>query len=138
MPVMKIWYNIVLISLFVLAALLSCKNYSKTEPQQTKMDSFLNSTMAYTDSAHYRGARLIASNDCITCHSIDKKMFGPSFMQIAAKYHNNEKLANYLTGNVIKGSRGLYGNNAMTPHPNIKYTDLVEMIKYILSLKQAT
>ncbi len=132
---MKRLYKILLLLFYSLIVLDACKNYSKTEPKGGRMDSLINNTATEADNKYIVGARLVAANDCITCHSIDRKMFGPSFIEIAAKYKNNEKLAEYLSNNVIKGSKGIYGNNAMTPHPNLKYNDIIEMLKYILSLK---
>ena len=132
---MKLCNPFILTVLFLAVVAVGCKNYKKNEVQPTRNDSLINNTASVADSAHLRGARLLAANDCITCHSIDKKLVGPSFIQIAAKYKNDEGLAEYLSGNVIKGSKGLYGNNAMTPHPNINHNDLIAMLKYILSLK---
>lgn len=125
----------ILLILLIPAVVYGCKNYKKTDAAQTRTDSLINSTGTLADSTHMRGARLVAANDCITCHSIDKRMFGPSFVEIATRYHNDEKLAEYLSNNVRTGSKGIYGNNAMTPHPNLDHNDLVQMLQYILSLK---
>lgn len=57
------------------------------------------------------GERLIAKSDCVGCHKLDKKMIGPSYVEIAKKYPNNEKNVNYLAGKIIKGGWCL-GNNA--------------------------
>ena len=132
---MRIFKKGITFVLFLAVVAGACKNYKNTDTASIRNDSLINNTASIADSAHLKGAQLLAANDCVTCHSIDKKMTGPSYVQIAAKYKNNERLAEYLTSNVIRGSKGLYGNNAMTPHPNINYNDLVEMLKYILSLK---
>ena len=36
------------------------------------------------------GSNLIAANDCLTCHQVDKKNIGPSYRQIANRYENNQ------------------------------------------------
>jgi len=81
------------------------------------------------------GGKLIAANDCLTCHQIDKKSVGPSYRQIAEKYDLNQGNIENLATAVIKGSRGLWGNAAMTPHPRLTNDEAEAMCRYILSLR---
>jgi cytochrome c len=89
------------------------------------------------DSANEPGQRLIAANDCFTCHSIDRKSIGPSYRQIANKYDNNEGNVENLANRIIKGATGLWSNNKMTPHPTVSYPQAQSMARYILSLRNA-
>lgn len=81
------------------------------------------------------GNQLIASNDCLTCHKINEQAFGPSYKQIADKYELNQGNVENLADRIIKGGKGLWGQNAMTPHPNLPETQAQEMARYILSLR---
>ena len=91
------------------------------------------------DSANnMSGSNLIASNDCLTCHKINEKSNGPSYEQIANKYELNQGNIDNLSYKIIKGGKGLWGQNAMTPHPNLPRPQAEEMVRYILSLRDSS
>ena len=82
------------------------------------------------------GERLIAKSDCIGCHKLDKKLIGPSYLDIAKKYESNDKNVAYLSGKIIKGGSGVWGSIPMLAHASLKKNDANSMVKYILSLKK--
>jgi len=86
------------------------------------------------DSSLPPGAMLIAKNDCKTCHNKVKKTIGPSYVAIAKKYEHNDNNIAMLSGKIKKGGAGVWGQQVMTPHPEIPNNDLKEMINYIFSL----
>jgi len=127
----------VVFGLMFIVLILACNTQTKQSGAATATDSLVNSSGAIADSAYQNGARLIAKNDCLTCHMLDKKSVGPSYYEISAKYPFAEGTIENLTRSIIHGSKGLYGPTAMTPHPNIEYNDAKAMATYILSLKHA-
>ncbi|MDI6034329.1 c-type cytochrome [Flavobacterium sp. LB2P84] len=82
------------------------------------------------------GEKLIAKSDCVGCHKLDKKLIGPSYLDIAKKYPSNEKNVAYLSGKIIKGGSGVWGTIPMAAHASLKKDDAKSMAKYILSLKK--
>jgi cytochrome c len=78
---------------------------------------------------------LIGSNDCMTCHAIDRKVIGPSYKDVAKKYEDTQASEDTLISKIKHGGSGNWGNIAMTPHPNLSDDDARLMVKYILSLK---
>jgi cytochrome c len=82
------------------------------------------------------GEKLIAKSDCIGCHKLDKKLVGPSYLDIAKKYSSNEKNINYLSGKIIKGGSGVWGAIPMAAHASLTKGDAKSMASYILSLKK--
>ena len=80
------------------------------------------------------GAKLIAKTDCPTCHNTYDQTVGPAYVEIAKRYENNESNLTTLTSKVIAGGSGVWGEAAMTPHPDLKKADVTEMVRYILSL----
>lgn len=85
--------------------------------------------------ANERGLELIGASDCTTCHAIDKKIIGPSYVDVANKYENTPAVVDTLISKVKNGGMGNWGNIAMTPHPDLPESDIREMVNYILSLK---
>ena len=79
------------------------------------------------------GMTLIASNDCGTCHSVDTKIVGPSFKDIAAKYPNTPENVSQLAAKVVAGGSGVWGSTPMAGHPALAKADAEKMIGYIMS-----
>ena len=82
------------------------------------------------------GELIMKKQDCATCHKIDKKVIGPSFLDIAKKYPMNDKNINYLSDKIIKGGSGVWGAIPMAAHTALKKDDAKKIAKYILSLNK--
>lgn len=80
------------------------------------------------------GKRLIDLSDCKACHAIDKKSIGPAYVDVAKKYKGKSQAVGQLADKVIKGGGGVWGEQAMSAHPQVSKADATEMVKYILSL----
>ena len=70
---------------------------------------------------------------CLACHSKDKKLVGPSFKDIAAKYKGQDATAK-LMDKVRKGGAGVYGPIPMSPNgpDKINDADLKDAVEFIL------
>ncbi len=80
------------------------------------------------------GKRLIDLSDCKACHSVEKKSIGPAYREVAKKYKGAFMIEGKLSDKIIKGGGGVWGEQAMSAHPQVSKTDAAEMVKYILSL----
>ncbi|MFD1818261.1 PQQ-dependent sugar dehydrogenase [Pseudarcicella hirudinis] len=80
------------------------------------------------------GFKLIGLNDCKSCHIIDRRSVGPSYREIAQKYRNDESALEKLSKKVIAGGGGVWGDHAMSAHPQLSPNDANLMVKYILNL----
>lgn len=80
------------------------------------------------------GARLIAKNDCKTCHNKNVKTIGPAYVSVANKYKTTEDNIKMLVSKVVNGGSGVWGNQIMNAHPDLLESDIRTMIEYILSL----
>ncbi len=121
---------------FLLLLAWACQSADKRKNKPTTATDSLINNSANTAPALYReGAKLIAANDCLTCHDINKTLVGPSYKDIARKYHHYEGTIDNLVSSIIQGSRGIWGSaKAMTPHPNLAPADARKMVQYIFSL----
>jgi len=126
---------IYILALFTLACNTHPETNKKKYPDSTNAtDSLINSAGNYADTNYREGARLIASNDCLTCHRIEEKINGPSYREVAVKYGMNEGNVDNLAHAIIHGSKGLWGKKEMTPHPTLSVDEARKMARYILSL----
>lgn len=96
-----------------------------------------NDTYQAGGAAALKGKALMDKSDCNACHSIDNKIVGPAFKDIAKKYKGDATAVAKLSDKIIKGGAGAWGDIPMAPHPQISKTDASEMVKYILSLAPA-
>ncbi len=81
-----------------------------------------------------QGLSLIEASDCKACHDQKTKVNGPSYMEIAEKYGDNDLL--YLTEKVKNGGSGVWGTTPMAAHPQLSDADLRTIVNYILSLDE--
>jgi len=81
------------------------------------------------------GEDLLKKSGCAACHAVDKKLVGPAYVEVAAKYKGDAGAAAKLTDKVRKGGSGVWGQVPMPPNPQVSDADLKTMITYILTLK---
>jgi cytochrome c len=82
------------------------------------------------------GEDLIKKSGCSACHTNEKKMVGPAYNDVSAKYKGDAGAAAKLAEKVKKGGSGVWGQVPMPPNPQVKDDDIKTMIAYILSLKK--
>ena len=78
---------------------------------------------------------LAKKNACTACHAIDKKLVGPAYKEVAAKYKGDAKAQAMLEEKVKKGGVGTWGQVPMPPNGGVKDEDVKTLVKWILGLK---
>jgi cytochrome c len=78
---------------------------------------------------------LVDKNACLNCHSVEKKMVGPAFKDIALKYKDRKDASAYLSEKLIKGSSGVWGPIPMPAMAQLKPEEVQTMTKWILELR---
>lgn len=79
--------------------------------------------------------KLAQSNGCMTCHQIDKKILGPSFKEVAAKYKGDKAAEATLVKKVKDGGKGTWGEMPMPPNAHVKDADIATIVKWIMAQK---
>jgi cytochrome c len=78
---------------------------------------------------------LAKKHACFACHAVDKKLVGPSYKEVAAKYRNDAGAEAKLVDKVKKGSQGTWGQVPMPPNANVPDGEVRALVKWILSQK---
>ena len=73
--------------------------------------------------------------NCMACHAIDKKVLGPAFKDVAAKYAGQKDAADMLADKVVKGGAGVWGNIPMPANPQVTAAEAKQLVGWILTLK---
>ena len=84
--------------------------------------------------ANISGKNITMSLDCKSCHKEQEKSIGPAFVQVSQKYLKAPDAMKYLTQKIIKGGGGVWGDVAMSAHPNLSQDDAQQIVSWILSL----
>ena len=72
---------------------------------------------------------------CLACHSIDKKVLGPAYKDVAAKYKGDKTAEAKLIEKVKKGGSGVSGPMPMPGNsPQVKDADIKTIVEWVLSL----
>lgn len=78
---------------------------------------------------------LAKKSGCLACHGVDKKVLGPGFKDIAAKYKGDASAEGKLVTKVKAGGSGVWGPIPMPANsPQVKDADIKTIVKWILSL----
>jgi cytochrome c len=83
----------------------------------------------------YASDELAKKHACFACHTVDKKMVGPSYKDVAAKYRADKEAPAKLAEKVKKGSTGVWGTVPMPPNAAVPDADVNALVKWILSQK---
>ena len=81
------------------------------------------------------GLALAQKNSCLACHQVDKKVVGPAYKDVAAKYKGDKTAEAKLVKKVKEGGKGVWGEIPMPPNAQVKDEDIKTIVHWILSLK---
>ena len=78
---------------------------------------------------------LAQKNGCLACHAIDKKVLGPSYKDVAAKYKGDKGAEAKLVAKVKAGGSGVWGPMPMPANsPQVKDEDIKSIVQWILAM----
>lgn len=76
---------------------------------------------------------LAQKSGCLACHSIDKKVLGPAYKDVAAKYKGDKTAEAKLIANVKAGGSGVWGPMPMPANAQVKDEDIKTLVKWVLA-----
>jgi len=78
---------------------------------------------------------LAKKSGCLACHSIEKKIVGPAWKDVAAKYKGDAGARDMLIGKVKKGGKGTWGPAPMPPYsPRVSDANIEKLVDFVLGL----
>lgn len=78
---------------------------------------------------------LATSKNCMSCHAVDRKVLGPSFQDVAAKYKDNKGAVDLLASKIMKGGSGVWGPVPMPANNQVNEADAKKLATWILTTK---
>jgi cytochrome c len=78
---------------------------------------------------------LATSKNCMACHAVDKKLVGPSYKDVAAKYKADKSAVDKLATKIVKGGSGAWGAVPMPANPQVNEAEAKKLAAWVLSAK---
>jgi cytochrome c len=85
--------------------------------------------------AAFANAQLAEKKNCLACHQTDKKLVGPSYKDVAAKYAGQKDAAGKLAEKIQKGGTGTWGQIPMPANPQVNADEAKTLATWILTVK---
>jgi cytochrome c len=80
-------------------------------------------------------ADLAQKKNCMACHATDKKLIGPGYKDVAAKYAGQKDAADKLAEKIVKGGVGVWGQVPMPANPQVTAAEAKTLATWILTVK---
>lgn len=84
----------------------------------------------------FANADLAQKKNCMACHAVDKKVVGPSYEDVAAKYAGQKDAVDKLAMKVVKGGAGVWGPVPMPANAAVSDAEAKQLVTWIMSLKK--
>lgn len=103
-------------------------------PSRILMPVVAATAFAFSAAAH-ANADLAKAKNCTACHAVDKKLIGPAYKDVAAKYASDKDAVAKLSKKVREGGVGAWGQIPMPANPQVNNDEAMTLVKWIMSTK---
>ena len=93
------------------------------------------SVLLTTSMPAWADQALATSKNCMACHTVDKKVVGPAYKDVAAKYAKQKDAADMLAQKILKGGSGVWGPVPMPANAQVSPAEAQKLANWILTLK---
>ena len=78
---------------------------------------------------------LATAKNCMACHAVDKKLVGPSYKEVAAKYAGDKTAVDKLAGKIMKGGSGIWGSVPMPANAQVNEAEAKTLAAWVMTAK---
>ena len=97
--------------------------------------SLIFAASALVAAPAFANPELPQKKNCLACHAIDKKVLGPAYKDVAAKYAGQKDAVDKLSQKVLKGGAGVWGPVPMPANTQVSEAEAKQLVQWILTLK---
>ena len=91
--------------------------------------------LAIASTSTFANEDLAKKKNCMACHATDKKLVGPAYKEVAAKYAGQKDAVDKLAQKVIKGGSGVWGPVPMPANAQVSEAEAKQLVQWVLSVK---
>ena len=78
---------------------------------------------------------LASAKNCMSCHTVEKKLVGPSYKQVAEKYAGQAGAVDKLAAKILKGGSGVFGPVPMPANTQVSDAEAKKLAAWVLAFK---
>ena len=78
---------------------------------------------------------LATAKNCMACHALDKKLVGPAYKEVAAKYAGQKDAVDKLATKIVKGGQGVWGPVPMPANAQVNDAEAKKLAAWVLTVK---
>lgn len=86
-------------------------------------------------SSAFANQELAQKKNCMGCHAVDRKMVGPAYKDVAAKYAKDKDAVKKLSQKIIEGGAGVWGPVPMPANRQVTPAEAEQLAKWVLTIK---
>ena len=90
---------------------------------------------AFVSTPSFADMALATAKNCTSCHAVEKKVLGPSYKEVAAKYAGQADAVEKLSAKIMKGGAGAWGPVPMPANAQVSADEAKKLVSWILTLK---
>lgn len=94
---------------------------------------FVSLAQAETVADNAKAVELAKEHGCLSCHAMNEKVVGPSYISVAEKYKGDKDAVATLVQSIQRGSKGKWGRTPMPPHDTMSQGDLKTLATWVMS-----
>lgn len=83
----------------------------------------------------FASADLAQKKNCMACHALDKKLVGPAYKDVAAKYAKDKDAVAKLADKIMKGGSGVWGPVPMPANAQVNEAEAKQLAQWVLTIK---
>jgi cytochrome c len=96
---------------------------------------FVLAALAAVSAPTLADQALATAKNCMACHAVDRKLVGPAYKEVAAKYAGQKDAVDKLSAKIIKGGAGVWGPVPMPANPQVSEAEAKKLAAWVLSQK---
>ena len=100
-----------------------------------KRAMFVLAALAALSAPAMADQALATAKNCMACHAVDKKLVGPSYKEVAAKYAGQAGAADKLAAKILKGGSGVWGAVPMPANAQVNDAEAKKLAAWVLTQK---
>jgi cytochrome c len=92
-------------------------------------------TLAALSAPAFADQALATAKNCMACHAVDKKLVGPAYKDVAAKYAGQKDAVDKLAAKIMKGGSGVWGPVPMPANAQVNEAEAKKLAAWVLTQK---
>jgi len=90
---------------------------------------------ALSSGSALASAELAQKKNCMACHAVDKKVVGPAYKDVAAKYKGQKDAEAKLAEKIVKGGSGVWGPVPMPANTQVSADEAKQLAQWVMATK---